>query len=52
LDKIISINIELIVHITGLLGRGMDPTQFLNDNTKEKTHVEEMKKKYGTDRGM
>jgi len=29
----------------------MDPTQSLDDKTKEKSLVEEMKKKYGTDRG-
>jgi hypothetical protein len=29
----------------------MDPTQFLDEKTKEKALTEEMKKKYGTDRG-
>jgi hypothetical protein len=32
--------------------RGMDPTQFLDDKTKEKALMEEMKNKYNTDRGM
>jgi hypothetical protein len=40
-----------IVHITGFPSRGMDPVQFLDDKTKEKALAEEMKKKYGTDRG-
>jgi hypothetical protein len=29
----------------------MDPAQFLNAKTKEKSLAEEMKKKYGTERG-
>jgi hypothetical protein len=29
----------------------MDPAQFLDDKSREKTLEEEMKKKYGTDRG-
>jgi hypothetical protein len=29
----------------------MDPALFLDDKTKEKALAEEMKKKYGTDRG-
>jgi hypothetical protein len=51
LDKLISIDIELIENITGLPSRGMDPTQFLDEKTKEKALAEEMKNKYGTDRG-
>ena len=51
LDKLISIDVELIVNITGLPSRGMDPAQFLDDKAKEKELAEEMKKKYGTDRG-
>jgi hypothetical protein len=51
LDNLVSIDVELIAHITGLSSRGMDPTQFLDDKTKEKALAEEMKKKYGTDRG-
>jgi hypothetical protein len=34
LDKLVSIYIELIVHITGFPSRGMDPMQFLDDKTK------------------
>jgi hypothetical protein len=52
LDKLVSIDVELIAHITGFPSRGMDPMQFLDDKSKEKTLAEEMKKKYGTDRGM
>jgi hypothetical protein len=51
LDKLISIDVELIVHITGFPSRGMDPTQFIKDKTKEKALAEEMKKKYDTERG-
>jgi hypothetical protein len=52
LENLILIDVDLIVHITGLPSRGMDPAQFLNDKTKEKEIVEEMKKKYGTKKGM
>jgi hypothetical protein len=51
LDKLVSIDVELIVKITGLPIRGMDPAQFLDDKAREKTLAEEMKKKYGTNRG-
>jgi hypothetical protein len=51
LDKLVPITIELIAHIIGLPIRGMDPTLILDDNSKEKALAEEMKKKYGTDRG-
>jgi hypothetical protein len=51
LDKLISIDIELIAHIIGLSSRVMDPAQFLEDKTKEKALAEEMKKKYNTKRG-
>jgi hypothetical protein len=52
LDKLVSIDIELIAHIIGLSSRGMDPMQFLDNKKKEKALVEDMKKKYCTDRGM
>jgi len=52
LDKLVSIDMDLIVHITGLPSRGMDTTQFLDNKKKEKALMEEMKKKYDTDRGM
>jgi hypothetical protein len=47
LDKLISIDVELITHITGMPSWGMDFTQFLEDKTKEKALTEEMKNKYG-----
>ena len=52
LDKPIPITIELIVQIIGLPTRGMDPMLILDDKSKEKALAEEMKKKYGTSRGM
>jgi hypothetical protein len=51
LEQLISIDVELITYITGLPSWGEDPTQFLEDKTKEKALAEEMKKKYGTERG-
>jgi hypothetical protein len=51
LDKIVSINIDIIAHITGLPSWGMDLVQFINDKTKDKALKEDMKKKYSTDRG-
>jgi hypothetical protein len=50
LDNIVSIDIELILHITGFPSWGMDPTQFLDNKKKEKVIMEEMNNKYGTDR--
>jgi hypothetical protein len=51
LDKCISIEVELIMSITGLPSQGMDPAQFLDGNTREKVLPEEMKKKYVSSRG-
>jgi hypothetical protein len=51
LDKLISIDVELIAKIIGLPIRGMDPVQFLDEKSREKTLAKEMNKKYGTDRG-
>jgi hypothetical protein len=51
LDKPIHITVELIMQITGLPTGGMDPALILDDKSKEKALAEEMKKKYGTDRG-
>jgi hypothetical protein len=50
-DKPVPINIELIAQITRLTIWGMDPTLILDDKSKEKALVEEMKNKYGTARG-
>jgi hypothetical protein len=52
LDKPIPITVELIAQITGLPIWGMDPALVLDDKSKEKVLVEEMKKKYGTSREM
>jgi hypothetical protein len=43
LENLVSIDVELIAHITGLPSWGMDPAQFLEEKTKEKTLAEEMK---------
>jgi hypothetical protein len=51
LEKLISIDVELIAYITGLPSWGEDPTQFLEDKTKEKALVEEMNKEYNIERG-
>jgi hypothetical protein len=51
LENIMSIDVELIANITGLPSRGMDPAHFLDDKSREKALAEDMKKKYGTDRG-
>jgi hypothetical protein len=51
LGQLVSIDVELIAHITGLPSWGMEPAQFLEDKTKEKALVEEMKKKYDIERG-
>jgi hypothetical protein len=51
LEKFVSIDIDIIASITGFPSQGMDPVHFLDDKTKEKSLAEEMKKKYGTNRG-
>jgi hypothetical protein len=52
LDKPIPITIELIAQITGLPIQGMDLVLALDDKSKEKVLAKEMKKNYGTARGM
>jgi len=52
LDKPFPITIDIIAQIIGLPIQGMDPTLVLDDKSKEKELAEEMKKKYGTARGM
>jgi hypothetical protein len=52
LDKPVPITIELNAQITGLPTWGMDPALIMDDKFKEKALAEEMKKKYGTTRGM
>jgi len=50
-EEPIYIEVELIDFITRLPSRGENPTQYLDENTKEKEPVEEMKKTYGIERG-
>jgi lambda repressor-like predicted transcriptional regulator len=47
LEKPVPITVEIIAQIIGLPSWGMDPALFLDEKTKEKALVEEMKKKYG-----
>jgi hypothetical protein len=51
LDRPLFIIVEIIPPIIGLPSQGMDPALILDDKSKEKSLVEEMKKKYGTSRG-
>jgi hypothetical protein len=51
LEKLIPIEVDLNAHIIGIPSWGMDPAQFLEEKTKEKSLVEEMKNKYDTERG-
>jgi hypothetical protein len=48
-EDLVSIDIEIIAYIIGLPSWGENPTQYLDDKTKEKELVEEMKKTYGTE---
>jgi hypothetical protein len=48
MDRPLSIDVDLIVEITGFPTNGEKPKQYLDDKTKEKALAEEMKKKYGT----
>jgi hypothetical protein len=43
MDRLVSIDVNLIVEITGLPMDGEKPAQYLDDNTKEKYLEEEMK---------
>jgi hypothetical protein len=51
LEELVSIDVELISFITGMPSNGEKPKQYLDDKTKEKDLVEEMKKTYGMERG-
>jgi hypothetical protein len=51
MDRPVSIDVDLIVEITGLPTDGEKPEQYLDDKTKEKSIADEIKNKYGTDRG-
>jgi len=52
MEKLVPITVKLITQITGLTTEGMDPTLILDDKSKKKTLAEEMKKKYGTEKGI
>jgi hypothetical protein len=51
LDKLVSINVEIMANITGFPSQGMDLAHFLDDKARDKDLEEEMKKKYETERG-
>jgi hypothetical protein len=51
MEEPVSIDVELIGFITDPLSLGKIHTQYLDDKTKEKALVEEMKKTYATERG-
>jgi hypothetical protein len=51
MDRPIPITMDLIAQITGLPSWGMDPALILDDKSKEKALVEEMKNKYSITRG-
>jgi hypothetical protein len=50
MEQPVSIDLEMIALITGLLSMGENPVQYLDEKTKEKTLAEEMKRTYGTER--
>jgi hypothetical protein len=48
LDRLVSIDTELIARIIGFLSKGKDPSPLFTDKTKEKALAERMKEKYDT----
>jgi hypothetical protein len=48
MDRLVSIDVYLIAEITSFPTDGENPEQYLDDKTKEKVVVEDMKKTYGT----
>jgi hypothetical protein len=50
-DRQVSINVDLIADITRLPTNGEKPEQYLEDKTREKSISDEIKAKYGTERG-
>ena len=48
LEDLVSIDVELILFITGLPTMGESPVHYLDEKTKEKSLDEEIKKKYVT----
>jgi hypothetical protein len=51
-EEPVSIDVKLIAFITWMPSRGENPMQYLDYKTKEKALEEEMKKIYGTERGL
>jgi hypothetical protein len=51
MDRPMPINVDLITTITGLPTDGEKPEKYLEDKTKEKSISDEIKAKYGTERG-
>jgi hypothetical protein len=51
MDRPVPINVDLIAEITGLPTDGEKPEQYLEDKTKEKSISDEIKEKYGIERG-
>jgi hypothetical protein len=51
MDRPMPINVDLIATITGLPMDGEKPEKYLEDKTKEKAISDEIKEKYGTNRG-
>jgi hypothetical protein len=51
MDRPVPINVDLIATITGLPMDGEKPEQYLEDKTKVKSISDEIKAKYGTERG-
>jgi hypothetical protein len=51
MDRPVPINVDLIATITGLPTDGEKPEKYLEDKTKEKAISDEIKEKYGTERG-
>ena len=51
MDRLVPINVDLIVEITVLPTNGEKPKQYLEDKTREKSISNEIKEKYDTKRG-
>jgi hypothetical protein len=51
MDRTISINVDLILEITGLPTYGEKLKKYLNDKTQAKTISDEIKVKYNVERG-
>jgi hypothetical protein len=51
MDRSLRINVDLIAAITGLPIDGEKPEQYLEDKTKAKSISDEIREKYGGERG-